>query len=75
MSVISDALKKKGIKPSMEITIGKAAPASEGGMEAAEESSEVDASPEEVTAMEEFQKAESAEEKAMALKAFIKLCG
>lgn len=75
MSAISDALKKKGMKPAMEITIGKGPPPSESEMESAEETSEVDASEEEVAAMEEFEKASSAEDKAMALKAFIKLCG
>lgn len=71
MSEIADAMKKKGMKPTMEITVGKVPPSDDAGEE---DASDVEASDDEVSAMKEFEAASSPEEKAMALKAFIKIC-
>lgn len=73
MSAIGDALKKSG-KPALEIEIGKGPPDSDGEESSESEGDSLEASPEEVEAMKEYEAASSPEDKAMALKAFVKLC-
>lgn len=72
MSVIDDAMKKKGMKPSLEIEIGKGAPPKDGMDD--ESGDDLEVSDDELQAMKEFEDASTPEDKAMALKAFIKLC-
>ena len=71
MSAIGDAMKKKGMSgisdmPAMSDDDSESGPESD--------YSDVDASPEEVDALKEFNMAKSDEDKASALKTFIKLC-
>lgn len=80
MSLIADMMKKKGMKPALGIDVGKG-PKSSSGMKSAddmgdeEDGKDLDVSDDEMEAFDKFQNADTDEEKAMALKAFIKLCG